>query len=54
MTRRVRGRERAAAAGTPTTLERIMRNPLDSITGTILCGLALTAVLVVIVRSLSA
>ena len=29
-----------------------MKNPLDSLTGTIVCGVILTAVLYVIVRSL--
>lgn len=31
-----------------------MKNPLDSLLGTVICGLALTAVLYVLVRSLVA
>jgi len=29
-----------------------MKNPLDSLVGTLLCGLALTAILYVVVRAL--
>jgi hypothetical protein len=36
------------------TWSRPMKNPLDSLWGTVLCGLALTAVLYYLVRSLVA
>ena len=49
---RAGGKISPPAAGQGPTRSHPMKNPLDSLWGTVLCGLALTAVLYYLVRTL--